>query len=579
MPRDRMIDHKASYRSAYAQSQLLSRIAGNDLGMHMPSTDIPKAGRTAQISRRAGLGVLLLPFAATASRSKEASRGRSDSELQAAPSSTYTAAGPNAHRRLVSEKLDEFALSVMDFMTPDQAAAVRRRDGSVDCTDALNRAFEQARITGRTVYMPDGIYTVGNLIFGSQSVTGQSSSPMGLYGQSKIGTILRAQPGLTGTLLKSWSLAGVTFCDFTIETTGSAAQAWDCAWKAGAGPSTQNVIRNILVSGGSAKLHVDWNDLNDTYPTDVTVRVQDARATSCGISAVQSGGLAMLRGCIWSGCYLRFGAQNGKIDGCWGHGIEFAAGCLNHVEISAGYIYANPSHDGVLWSQSSNVQQSVRALICTATQFITVDSSVSAYFHLNACSMLKFSGCQWLGAAPRLLGSRCRSDSYATVLVKIEGGTHSGTLSVENVPGFDVECEGFVNDVTGRMVTKNRSGSFMPMIRGSGSKPGTYTKAPESYGRYVRSGNLVDFKLRISWSRHSAAGPRIQPLVTGLPLEPDAGGIDTVILEYAGGTFPGQMIRATLSGGTIAFFTMDGAPVALPPEGDLILSGRYSVKA
>jgi hypothetical protein len=496
---------------------------------------------------------------------------------QPAEGVTYKAAARGARVRPISSKLDETALSVMDFMTPAQANSVRQRQSTMDCTDAINTAFVHAQNTGRTVYFPDGVYLVGNLIFGTQSDTGGSSTPLGLQGQSKIGTVLRAKPGLTGTLLKSRSCAGVTFSDFTIETIGTSAQAWDCAWKAGAGPSTQNVIQNILVTGGTAPLHVDWNDLNDTYPTGVTVRVDDPTARSCGISAVQSGGLSAMHGCIWSGCYLRFGAQNGKLDTCWGHGIEFATGCLNYVEISACYIYANSTHGALLWSQSFSSYQSIRALTCTATQFITLVSNVPVYFNVNAYSTMRFTGCQWIGPTSRLLGKTSRTDSYSNVLVRIDGGAHTGHLILQDIPGFDIECEGFMNDSTGRMVTKTRSGTFIPVVRG-GSGREKYAGGREIYGRYHRQGNLVFFKLRLQWSRYSGPLEKDSLQITGFPLEVEPLGASSVSIEYWGGSHTGQ-IRPTFSDGIVNFFSIDGSPVASSPDGDIILSGFYSVKA
>ncbi len=530
-----------------------------------------------QISRRASCGLL-----AAVPLSGVAAQGRPDPApgTGVADGATFRSAGMGAQRRRIADKLGELALSVMDFMTPQQAESVRARRGDVDVTDAINAAFEAATQAGRTVFMPDGLYIVGNLRFGTQGIKAASAAPLGLLGQSKLGTILRARPGLTGTLLDSRSLTGVIFSNFSIETIDTAALAWDCQWTPGVGPSTQNIIQNIMVTGGRAPVHVNLDNLNDTYPTGVTVRVNEGTMASCGISMVQSGGLSLLRECIWSNCYLRFGAQNGKIDGCWGHGIEFAAGCVNHVEISASYIYSNVSRGSVLWSQSYELFQSVRALVCTASQFITQSRPVPAYFDLNAYSILKFSGCQWIGPTAPLLGKRSRRDSYANVQVRIEGGTHTGHLVLNDVPGFEIECEAFVNDATGRAVTKDRSGTFAPVIQGSGSKPGAYRYGSGSYGRYQRRGNAVRFKLRIQWSGHSAAtGANVHTQVTGLPLDYDSEGVDSVTLEYAGATFAGLNIRPTLSGGVIAFYTADGAPVTLPVAGDLILSGSYAVKA
>lgn len=526
------------------------------------------------LTRRASCGLLLtLPLSGAAAQTPP--------QVRPTPGAAgmFTAKAEGAHTRSFAEKLDDYALSVMDFMSPEQISDARQRLGRIDCTAAFNAAFDAAQRSGRTVYVPDGVYLVGNLRFGSQSTSAGSLSPLGLLGQSKLGTILRARAGLTGTVLQSWSITGVTFSDFTIETAGTAAMAWDCRWKAGDGPSTQNVIRHIIVTGGTAPVHVNWDNLNDTYPTEVTVRVDDRQAASCGISMVQGGGLSLLRGCIWSGCFLRFGSQNGKIDGCWGHGIEFAKGCTNHVEISAGYFYGNPTHKSVFWSQSYSSFNSVRALVCTATQFVTENTPTAAYFDLNAYSILKFTACQWLGPTPALIGARARTDSYATVLVRIEGGTHTGKLTLGDRPGFEIECDAFMNDATGRMVTKARGGSFVPEVRGNGRTPGTYARGGKTFGRYRRQGNIVHFRLRIEWSGHSAAGNNASLYILGLPLEFDADGVETVTLEYSGSSFAGRNVRANFANGAIAFLTADGGPVALPRDGDLILSGNYSVTA
>jgi hypothetical protein len=274
---------------------------------------------------------------------------------------------------------------------------------------------------------------------------------------------------------------------------------------------------------------------------------------------------------------LRFGAQNGKIDTCWGHGIEFATGCLNYIEISACYIYANSTHGALLWSQSFASYQSIRALTCTATQFITLVSAVPAYFNINAYSAIRFIGCQWIGSTGNMFGKDCRTDSYSKVLVKIDGGAHTGNLILQDSSGFDIECEGFMNDSTGRMVTKTRSGIFTPIVRG-GSRRVKYIGGREIYGRYHRQGNIIFFKLRIQWSRYTEL-VKTEPLqITGFPLEVDSLGASSVSIEYWGGNHPGE-IRPTFSDGVVNLFSVDGSPVAMSSNGDIILSGFYSIKA
>lgn len=494
----------------------------------------------------------------------------------------WRSSAAGALQRALASKLEDFGLSVTEFMTPSQIAAARGRGNPVDCTDAFNAAFEQARVQGRTVTVPDGIYLCGNLLFGTQNTLGQSSSPLGLQGQSKIGTIIRALPGLTGTLLKSWSLAGISFQDFTIDTTGTSAQAWDCSWKAGAGPSTQCIIRHILISGSGAipagVPHLDLDDMNDTYPTDVTVRIpDDEMATSCAISAVQSGGLTILRGCIWSLGYLRIGCQNGKLDGCWGHGIEFAAGCINNIEVSAGYIYGNPTHQTLFWSESDASFQSVRAIKFTSTQFITSVVPIDNYFDLSAYSMIKIEMPEFIGPTTKLLGDNSQPDSFSNVIVKIEGGKHDGHLVLNEPPGFEVYCEGLMNDMTGRMVTKDIGGSFMPVLRdGIGLSDAVFSNR---VGSWYRQGNTIYFEIRITWSGASNTTPLVVGLVGQFPTSHIGPAGGNVSLQFAANTFPGVTAYPALGGSNISFYNSNGSFLNTPPSGDLLLTGHYRVGA
>ncbi|MEP9403354.1 hypothetical protein [Sphingomonas sp. VNH70] len=476
-------------------------------------------------------------------------------------------------RTLFAKQLDR-NLSPFEFMSHAQQNDVRSRAATVDVTAALQECFNQATNGGRTVELPDGHYLTGNLSFGSQSTSGgQSSSPAGLIGSTRSGSTLIAKPGTTGTLLKSWSLAGITFRDFNIITENTPVQAWDCEWKISTGPSTQNIIENIIISGGTAPLHVNFINLNDTYPTNVTVRTKDISASSCGIDATQSGGLNILRNCILSDCYLRFGAQNGVIDSCWTTGIEFAQGCLNYIEILAGYIYANPTRGAALWSQSYDPQQSVRALKIDASQFISVDANVPAYFDINAYSTISINETQFLGLVGRqtnLLGANSRRDSFANVLVSIHGGSHEGALLLNDKLGFSyTDAIGFLNDNTGQRVSKSHTYAVIPTVSGIP----IFSIAGEAH----RQGNQVKVDIRMSWNGQTASGP----LIVSLPnvnLGPDA----AVTIGYNGNSFSGIVPTAVLGAGapTIAFYNIaNGAPLNAGQNGDLILSVTYRIAA
>ena len=498
---------------------------------------------------------------------------------------TYLAEATTAKPRSMKSKFDD-TVSVLDFMTAAQIASVRSRAGDVECTDAVNAAFAHAQDKIKTVYFPNGVYLVGNLIFGSQNVAGQSSAPVGMIGQSKAATVLKGRPGLTGTLLKSWSLAGVTFRDFAIDTSGTRAQAWDARWRPNdpnrSGPSTQNTIQDIIVTGTPtlAKLpgqlpvtpQVNFDDLNDTYPTNVTVRITDPSHKTCAISFVGSGGLIALVGCIWTGGYLRWGCQNGEMLHSWGTGIEFARGCLNTTTIMAGYPYDNATRKAVYWSESYENYQAIKSLTLIGCQIGTLHAD-SCYFDLNLYSTVNVIGCEFVGPATVLLGPKTRPGSFASARIKLDGGHHTGNLVVTDVAGVVVTADNFISDATGKAVTKDWRGTFTPLLYGGAGGDGTLVSG--SYGRWLRVANIVHYQMRLSWSRHPGAGGAA--IIKGLPFEAGATSIGNVTLEFRGGTVPAN-VSVTIGGGVIVFY-QDGAQYNLPATGDIILSGSYTVEA
>lgn len=496
---------------------------------------------------------------------------------QGAQSVLFQNPAAGALPRSLFAKAVEPPLSPFEFMSQAQQDDVRSGAASIDVTAPFNACFAAATSANRSVELPDGRARVGNLLFGDQNTAGQATSPTGLVGGSKTGFTFVAKPGLTGRLLQCWSLAGVTIRDFNIDTTGTPAMAWDAEWRPGAGPaalgpSTQNVIENIIVSGGTAPLHVNLRNLNDTYPTNLTVRVNDPLSASCGIDATQPGGLNVMRNCIWSGCFLRWGCQNGVIDNPWGMGIEFAQGCVNTTEISAGYIYPNITHDANFWSQSYDSFQSVRALTVTATQMITDNpansGAPSAYIDLNAFSAIRFIGCEFIGPTVNLLGTRGRKDSFADVMVVIEGGKHTGNLVLNDRSGFEyADAIGFLNDQTGQRVTKSRVATITPGISG--------VTTTTNMAKQFRNGNTVTVSGRTTWNATSG------PLVITLPYG-NLGSDAAVSIGYNGNSFSGSVPVATLGGGaqTISFFNAaNGASLTPSSSGDLIWSVTYTAGA
>lgn len=503
----------------------------------------------------------------------------------------YAAAAAGSKPRTMENKLSEDAISILDFMTYAEYLDTRGSvNPTMDVAPAINACEAAARLNNKSVYMPDGRYGIGQRVnYGTNNPVAQSNAPRGLIGQSKTGATFYALPSLTGTLLRSWSLAGNEFASFGIDTSDSTAQAWDARWLPNdpnrSGPSTQNTIRDIIVTGTAnlAQLpnqspvtpQVNFDDLNDTYPTNFTVRIVDPTHKTCALSFVGSGGLMGLVGTIWTGGYLRWGCQNGSMLHSWGTGIEFAYGCLNITTLIAPYPFDNATRKACYWSEQTPAgQTSTKHLTIIGGQIGTLHAD-SVYFDMVLYSGIDCIGCEFIGPATTLLGPNTRADSFTTAQVHMEGGHLTGPTVFNDVAGVVVTTSPhFINDTTGLPLGKAWRGVFTPTLLGGSTAGGTFVNT--SYGRWLRQGDVVYYQMRLVWTAHPAAGQAAT--IIGLPFNADGQSIGNVSFEFHGDTFPFN-VGATIGGGAVAFYTTDAAAFPLPATGNIILSGSYTVQS
>lgn len=319
--------------------------------------------------------------------------------------------------------------------------------GISDSSEAINKCFQSATRANTIVYFPSGSYLCEKtLVFGSQSSVKQSDSPCGLLGDGWSTSIV-AGKALQGTLLQSNTVAGVRFEDFQIDCRDSDSVAWDCSWKAGSGPSAQCKIKNIRVLGGSSGMHVNLDNLNDSFPEGLVVIGTNSKQV--GISMRQSGGLVAIYNSTWHQCFLRFGSQNGSIINCWGEGIEFSSSSINNICLIGDYIYCNPEKGHAIWSESFESFQSIRSLNAIATQFIS-NKSTESYFNINIYSTVDFSGCQWVGPGIKIFGKNCRADTFSPAEICFRGGLLPGWLDINSPSSFNIKTEGLVDERVAR---------------------------------------------------------------------------------------------------------------------------------
>lgn len=444
-------------------------------------------------------------------------------------------------------------------------------DGVADDTVAVNLAYDWATdqsvrpsIFGR----PDATYLCGNLLFGTQSTGSGSDSPAGFIGGGW-STTLKAKPGTTGIFFKAWSVAGCTFRDFQIDLNGTSANV-DFEWKPGAGPSCQNTIENIRVIAGTAPTVVNLKNQNDTFPRKLVVNC--LTANQCAIDMTQSGGLSVITESIWNVGYLKFGCQNGSINGCWGNGIMLSQSCLNYIGINSSYLYANSHLDALIKSESFSSLQSARAISCRDTQFITDNYTSASYFNVNLYSGMNIDNCQFIGPTTALYGASTRNDSFEKALVKITGGSSPNAMVINSITGIKTVTEKFINDNTGFYKISKWIETFTPVISGSVfAGAGTYTL---QQGNAYREGNTINVELRVTWTAHTGTG---NLRITGLPFTQSSPGNVGANIGYAGNTFGGTPAIAIVASNIVTFYDFAGAAIAMTGTGDLLISVSYTV--
>lgn len=400
----------------------------------------------------------------------------------------------------VGQALDVLYYGIANIKNP-QFAGGATGDGTTPERDLA--AWKAAIASGMpNIYVPAGVYLTGKkegFLFGNQSTTGQSQAPLTLLADGW-GTVFKAAPGFSGTVLQGWSLAGVRWGSFNVDGNGTANHCIDTDWRAGVGPSQQNYysfIRCYNAVGDS--VWRCWNN-NDTRFDSCMVTCTKLQQKGFDLNA--SGGLVYMNNCIWNGGYLNLACQNGVIRDSWGHGIQFAGSALNYISLSGNYIYPNGAKKACLWSESFAPYQSVRSLICDSTQFIGGDKG-TCFFDLNMYSGAIFNGCQFIDSnAMTMWGSNSRSDSYATVKNLFNRGS-MGTNCARNTPGrYLNEYDGFMNDVTGTYFSDERHAVFA-----SGGNSGTF--AANIWYDLIAAGQLTQgtYVISMDWTQNGPGKP------------------------------------------------------------------------
>lgn len=443
-------------------------------------------------------------------------------------------------------------------------------NGVTDDTAAWNAVAEFARINNKVLYMPAGVYVGTQFVYGTQSVVGQSSAPLGIVGEGW-GTLFLSKSGSTVTLLAAKGIGGSLWRGFQLDGNGNNITLVDTSYGVVA-PSLHNKFEyiragNSVLSSANGSL---WNATNNNdcdFYHIVVVGSNPSVADQICLNLTASGGSNNLNDVYCANGYLKLGVQNGKITGGWVFGIMFAAGAVNNVNIVGTQFFENFTLKTHLVSESFSSFQSVGALTLQACWFIAT-GIVTKIADLNVYSRVLFDGCNIpASAAVNLLGPNTRSDSFAPVLVQLNGGQSSSSLTLNDVGSVIVEARQFNNTTTGHNFDKNWAGTSNLSVAGA-TTAGTATYSSRVCS-YIRQGNIVHYAARLTWTTATGTG---QLLITGFPFTNSIEGIAS--FGYTGTTFI-TGVYARIAGSQLSIFNVTGTAVAVPAAGDIIITGSY----
>lgn len=224
-------------------------------------------------------------------------------------------------------------------------------DGSHDDTEAIQAALTEATTMAASgvvpaVYLPKGIYLVGDLYFSPSTSGVENNAPAALIGQGIRATILKAKSGTT-TVIHAKNTSLRLFRDFWVDCDNKAGTGIDTDWDVSAGPSLNNVYSNIRVSSYT---NIGWKALNNNDCSWIKVGIVNPTTTNqTALDMDAVGGMVSIDSITTIGGYIDVGAQDIHLGiGCVTQGIRLKYAGLNLLQVVGGYHYTNINNNCII---------------------------------------------------------------------------------------------------------------------------------------------------------------------------------------------------------------------------------------
>jgi hypothetical protein len=282
-------------------------------------------------------------------------------------------------------------------------------DGVALDTTAIQAAIDFCISTGKALYVPAGVYSVGPLNFnGTGNATpanNQWPALVSLFGDGRVSSVFKARPGAYGSnqyVITARNTAGVSYRDFGVNGDGVATKGIDFAWVGGSSgnpilaPSNPNIFQNIFVEGCSV------TSFNLDQCHDSKISGLWSRGVTPGNYAVLmngSGGKLGASDLYVSSGLVQIACQDAGFQNCgFFGGVELSGAGFNVITFDGCHVYPN-SATGITIN-STALGNATRGVVWTGCYFDTGAAYVVAGGYWNGMS---FIGCKFQPVSSAIL--------------------------------------------------------------------------------------------------------------------------------------------------------------------------------
>ena len=258
----------------------------------------------------------------------------------------------NAVNRPINQKFQE-VVSTSDFGVINDASTVNTTNfqHAIDSVVGANSA--------PALNMPYGYALTNTLNFngtGTTIPTNTNANGVGyFYGQGQLESVIQATGSFSSTayVMTANQLAGCQYSNFGVNGNSIAKYGIDFSWNF-VGPALQgSVYKNIFVEGCATQA-INFNNCNDAFISNITVR--DVTAGNTAISAIASGGAFYMENILCMSGLFSIACQNASIVNSefWG-GVDLNLAGLNNIVWTGTHFYPNTANSNITISADSGV--------------------------------------------------------------------------------------------------------------------------------------------------------------------------------------------------------------------------------